>query len=99
MKTIKKVSRIFLFGLVILLVSLIFISINNQKKELPDGTLMSMNRFTKEISVKLDSNNYYVVDKSGNVSYKDGNKKEIFFIDSKGNDSLYKTLLSVFKDY
>ncbi len=99
MKTIKKVSPIILFILVILFFLIIIPIINNQKKELPDGTLMSMNRFTKEISVKLDSNNYYFVDKSGNVSYKDRNKKEIFFIDSEGNDNFYQMHLSVFENY
>ena len=100
MKTYIKKIHIEIILLIIFLI-IIFTApfIINQKKELPNGTLMSMNKFTKEISVKLDSNNYYFVDKSGNVSYKDGNKKELFFIDSKGNDNLYKTLLSFFKNH
>lgn len=99
-KPIKKKINIEIILLTIFLIIIFTLPfIINQKKELPDGTLMSMNRFTKEINVKLDSDNYYSVDKLGNVSYKDGNKKELFFINSKGNDNLYKTLLSVFKNY
>lgn len=99
-KPTKKKINIEIILLILFLIIIFTIPfIINQKKELPDGTSISMNRFTKEISVKLDSDNYYFVDKSGNVSYKDGNKKELFFIDSEGNDNLYKTLLSVFKNY
>jgi len=99
-KPIKKKINIEIILLILFLIIIFTAPLYMYKKtELPDGTSMSMNKFTKEISVKLDSNNYYFVDKSGNVSYKDGNKKELFFIDSKGNNNLYKTLLSVFNNY
>lgn len=59
MKThIKKLSKILLFGLAILFIFLIFISIINQNKELPDGTLISKNRLTGQIGVKRPNNEF-----------------------------------------
>lgn len=100
-KPIKKKINIETILLIIFLIIIFTIPfIINQKKELPDGTLMSMNKFTKEILVKPpNSDNYYCVDKAGNVSYRDKNKKELFFIDSEGNDNFYQMHLSVFENY
>jgi len=59
MKTyIKRISPIILFVLVILLFLIFIPIINNQKKELPDGTLMSRNRFNGQISVKFPNNEF-----------------------------------------
>jgi len=58
-KPIKKKINIetilFILFLIIIFTVPFFI---NQNKELPDGTLMSMNRFTKEISVKFPNNEF-----------------------------------------
>jgi len=73
----------------------------NERKELPDGTLMSMNRFTKQITVKPSGSNlYYVADPSGSMSYRNcETNKEISYIPPNFNDNFYKTCLSVLKDY
>ena len=55
---IKKVSKILLFGLIILFIFFIFIFLINEKVELPDGTLMSKNRFNGQISIKLPNNEF-----------------------------------------
>jgi len=55
---IKRISPIILFVLVILLFLIFIPIINNQKKELPDGTLMSRNRFNGQISIKLPNNEF-----------------------------------------
>ena len=54
----KKVGKTLLLGLAILAIGLIFVSINNQKKELPDGILMSRNRFNGQISLKMPNNEF-----------------------------------------
>ena len=66
----RKVGKTLLFGLVILAIAGIFVSINNQKKELPDGTLMSMNRFTREICIKTPNNEFTCFQKN-NPFYKE----------------------------
>ena len=72
----------------------------NERKELPDGTLMSMNRFTKQITVKpFGSNIYYIADPSGSISYRNYQNKEVGSVPPNFNDNFYKTYLSTFKDY
>ena len=44
--------------LIVFLVIVFTIPFINQKKKLPNGTLMSMNRFTKQISVKLPNDEF-----------------------------------------
>ena len=92
----------FLLTLFVIFLFIYFIPIlSYEKKELPNGTLMSMNRFTKQITVKPSGSNlYYIADLSGSVSYRNcETNKEIGYIPPNFNDNLYKTCLSVLKDY
>ena len=59
MKTyVKEIYPIILFILVILFFLVFIPIITNQKKELPDGTLMSRNKFNGQISVKFPNNEF-----------------------------------------
>lgn len=96
----KKINIEFLLLILFLIIIFTAPFIINQKKELPDGTLMSMNRFNKQITVKPpDSNFYYVADPSGSISYRNcETNEEIGYIPPNFNDNLYKTCLPVFKN-
>ena len=98
-RPIIKIETLLLILFLIFIFTVPFII--NQKKELPNGTLMSMNRFNKQITVKLSGSNlYYIADPSGSVSYRNSEtKEEIGYVPPNFNDNLYKTCLSVFKDY
>lgn len=58
-KPIKKKINIETILLIIFLIIIFTIPfVINQKKELPDGTLMSRNRFNGQISIKLPNNKF-----------------------------------------
>lgn len=106
MKVISSKSpRPIIYFLITFLIISLFIYflpiLSYEKKELPDGTLMSMHRFNKQITVKpSDSNFYYIADPSGSISYRNyETNEEISYVPPNFNDNLYKTCLSVFKDY
>jgi len=55
---VKKVSHTLILGLIIFLVCYIFIFFMNEKVTLPNGTLMSKNRFNGQISIKLPNDEF-----------------------------------------
>lgn len=58
-KPIKKRINIETLLLILFLIIIFTVPfIINQKKELPDGTLMSMNRFNGQISIKLPNDKF-----------------------------------------
>ena len=100
-----KIPRPIIYCLIVLLIISLFIYflpvLSYQTKTLPDGTIMKMHRFNKQIAVKpSDSNLYYIADPSGSISYRScETNEEIGYVPPNFNDNLYKTCLSVFKDY
>ena len=95
-----KIIKVILITISLLIIVYFFPVIMNERIELTNGTLMSMNRLTKQITVKPSGSNlYYIADPSGSVSYRDYQNKEIGYVPPNFNDNLYKTCLSVLKDY
>lgn len=103
--TLSKIPHPVIYFLITFLIIFLFIYfvpiLSYQTKTLPDGTIMKMHRLNKQISVKpLGSNLYYIADPSGSISYRNcETNEEISYVPSNFNDNLYKTCLSVFKDY
>ena len=100
-----KISRSIIYFLIILFIIFLFVYfvpiLTYQTKTLPDGTIMKMHRLNKQIAVKSPSSNlYYIADPSGSVSFRNcETNEEVSYIPPNFNDNLYKTCLSVFKDY
>jgi len=101
MKTYVKIKDILLIFLIIFLFIYFVPIFTYQTKILSDGTIIKMNRFNKQISVKpFNSNLYYIADPSGSVSYRIcETNEEKYYVPPNFNDTLYKSYLSIFKNH
>jgi len=95
-----KMIKVILIVSLIIVIGYFFPVIMNEKTELPNGTLISMNRFSKLITIKPSGSNlYYVADSSGSISYRNYQNKEVGYVPPNFNDNFYKTYLSAFKNH
>ncbi len=97
---IKKVGKVLLIGLIVVVVcGLIIPNITYQKKILPNGTMITMNRFNKQISFRrLNSNVFYIINLSGDVMVKDmKDNEELYSFSSIVYSNIYKHYFNILK--